>query len=74
MSDENRVWELTTNGLPEAPAVRAIAVHPQKPETVYVGTQNGPYKSVDHGDHWESVAIPDHGLQFDVRNLPQSTS
>lgn len=62
MSDDNRVWELATNGLPEAPAIRAIVVHPQQPGTVYVGTQYGPYKSVDHGDHWEKVAIPDHGL------------
>ena len=62
MSDDNPSWELATNGLPEAPAIRAIVVHPQQPGTVYVGTQYGPYKSVDHGDHWEKVAIPDHGL------------
>ena len=62
MSDGNGGWELATDGLPEAPAIRAIAVHPQKPEIVYVGTQNGPYRSADHGDHWEKVAIPDHGL------------
>ena len=52
MSDESRVWEQATNGLPKAPAIRAKAVHPQKPEIVYVGTQYGPYKSADYGDHW----------------------
>ena len=51
-------WELSTNGLPQDPAVRAITVHPQKPEIVYAGTQEGPYRSTDHGDHWEKVNVP----------------
>ena len=55
-------WESLGSGLPEAPAVRAIAVHPQRPEVVYVGTQAGPYRSTDHGAHWEKVDVPDHGL------------
>ena len=50
------------NGLPDAPAVRAIAVHPKTPEVVYAGTQDGPYRSDDHGDHWEKVNVGDHGL------------
>jgi len=55
-------WELATRGLPEAPTIRAIATHPDQPGTVYVGTQHGPYRSTDHGDHWEKVNIADHGL------------
>jgi photosystem II stability/assembly factor-like uncharacterized protein len=55
-------WELTTRGLPEAPAVRAIAVHPHDPATVYVGTQRGPYRSTDHGERWDRLDIADHGL------------
>jgi len=42
--------------------VRALAVHPSKPEIVYAGTQSGAYRSGDHGEHWERVAMPDHGL------------
>lgn len=66
-------WELLSRGLPEAPAVRAIAAHPQKPGTVFAGTQSGPYVSTDHGDHWEKVNVPDHGfpvwsLLFHPRN------
>src|SRR5262245_59250975 len=34
-------WELVTHGLPEAPAIRAIATNPHDPATVYVGTQHG---------------------------------
>jgi photosystem II stability/assembly factor-like uncharacterized protein len=66
-------WELATRGLPAAPAIRAIATHPERPETVYVGAQDGPYRSDDHGDHWEKLDVPDHGLPvwslaFDPRN------
>ncbi len=55
-------WESLTNGLPEAPAIRALAIHPEKPEIVYAGTQSGPYRSTDHGDHWEKVDVPDQGM------------
>src|SRR2546428_6633821 len=55
-------WEFVTRGLPEAPTIRAIATHPEQPETVYVGTQHGPYRSTDHGEHWETLDISDHGL------------
>ena len=58
----NDRWEVVTRGLPEAPAIRAIATHPQHPEIVYVGTQHGPYRSADHGDHWDKLNIQDHGL------------
>ena len=55
-------WEPITQGLPDAPEVRAITIHPHRSEVVYVATQDGPYRSDDHGDHWEKVAVPDHGL------------
>lgn len=61
MRDDDSEWKLVTRGLPEAPAIRSIAVHPLKPEVVYVGTQTGPYRSTDNGDHWEKVNVPDHG-------------
>ena len=62
MTDGSEEWEKLQRGLPEAPALRALAVHPQKPEIVYAGTQSGPYRSADHGKHWEKVNLPDHGL------------
>ena len=66
-------WELLTRGLPAAPAIRAIATHPQDGDTVYVGTQDGPYRSTDRGEHWEKLDVPGHGLPvwslaFDPRN------
>jgi photosystem II stability/assembly factor-like uncharacterized protein len=62
MTEGEDSWELLGTGLPESPAIRAIAVHPQKSEVVYAGTQDGPYRSTDHGEHWEKVNVPDHGL------------
>lgn len=62
MSDDSGEWQPVTRGLPEAPAIRAIAVHPSKPAVVYAGTQHGPYRSADNGDHWEKVNVPDHDL------------
>ena len=55
-------WELATRGLPSAPAIRAIATHPENSEIVYVGTQDGPYRTTDHGERWEKLDVPDHGL------------
>jgi photosystem II stability/assembly factor-like uncharacterized protein len=62
MADGSDEWEPLQHGLPDAPAVRALAVHPQSPEIVYAGTQSGPYRSADRGEHWERVDVPDHGL------------
>ena len=62
MADGSGEWQALREGLPEAPAVRALAVHPQKPEIVYAGTQSGAYRSADRGEHWEKVEMPDHGL------------
>jgi Sortilin, neurotensin receptor 3, len=62
LTDGSDEWEPLQRGLPEAPAVRALAVHPHKPEIVYAGTQLGPYRSADNGEHWEKIDVPDHGL------------
>jgi len=62
LADGTDEWEELLRGLPEAPAVRALAVHPLHPEIVYAGTQSGPYRSADRGEHWEKVNIQDHGL------------
>src|SRR6185312_4581938 len=62
LTDGADQWEPITNGLPEAPAIRALAVHPLHPEIVFAGTQSGPYRSDDHGGHWEKIDIQDHGM------------
>lgn len=62
LADGSGEWQRTERGLPEMPAVRALAVHPSDPAVIYAGTQSGVYRSGDHGDHWDKVAMPDHGL------------
>ncbi|MFQ6029885.1 MAG: WD40/YVTN/BNR-like repeat-containing protein, partial [Dehalococcoidia bacterium] len=60
-------WENISEGLPPEPNVRALLVHPQKPNLVYAGTQEGVYRSQDHGDHWEALQSP--GTDLDTWSL-----
>ena len=48
-------WQNIAKGLPESPQVRALLVHPENPAIIYAGTQAGPYRSDDRGDHWEAL-------------------
>lgn len=61
MAQGSEMWGTLSNGLPESPEIRAITIHPQRSNLVFVGTQYGPYRSEDHGEHWEKVNVPDHG-------------
>ena len=47
MADGDDEWTLLEAGLPQAPAIRALTIHPENPSTVYAGTQDGPYVSTD---------------------------
>ena len=51
-------WEQLNNGLPNSVEVRCIVVHPERPDTVFAGTQKGPYRSDDGGDNWRSLKLP----------------
>jgi len=53
-----------TRGLPEETHVQAVTLHPENPEIVYIGTQDGPYRSTDRGEHWERLGFPDRGMQI----------
>src|SRR5258705_10891489 len=59
--DGDARWELCDKGLPDDVHVQAITVHPGNPDVVYVGTQNGPYRSVDRGERWERLPFPEDG-------------
>ena len=54
-------WQALSAGLPENVEVRAIAVHPQNTNVIYVGTQDGPYRSTDGGERWERLGFPERG-------------
>jgi photosystem II stability/assembly factor-like uncharacterized protein len=55
-------WQAVSNGIPEGAEVRSIAIHPQDPRVIYAGTQHGPYRSTDGGEHWEKLGFPDLGM------------
>jgi photosystem II stability/assembly factor-like uncharacterized protein len=54
-------WRHLTTGFPDKVEVRTIAIHPRDPRIIYVGTQHGPYRSSDGGEHWERLAFPEQG-------------
>jgi photosystem II stability/assembly factor-like uncharacterized protein len=56
-------WVQLTKGLPDVVDVQAITVSPANPEVLYVGTQRGPYRSLDRGERWERLDFPDDGTQ-----------
>ena len=60
-ADGDEEWVSITGGLPQEPQVRALLVHPEKPEVVYAGTHLGVYRSDDRGDHWEALESPRAG-------------
>jgi photosystem II stability/assembly factor-like uncharacterized protein len=55
-------FEQLTKGLPQPASVQAITVDPTNPDVVFVGTQDGPYRSTDGGSSWERTDFPS-GLQ-----------
>ena len=58
---QNGEWQSLTNGLPENPQVRALLMHPHNPAMLYAGTNRGPYRSDDRGEHWEALEAPQQG-------------
>jgi photosystem II stability/assembly factor-like uncharacterized protein len=44
--------------------VRALAVHPRQPHTLYLGTEQGLFRSTDGADNWARVESPLNGLQI----------
>jgi photosystem II stability/assembly factor-like uncharacterized protein len=53
------VWQAVTNGLPADVEVRSITVHPRDRDVLFIGTQDGPYRSTDGGARWERLGFPD---------------
>jgi photosystem II stability/assembly factor-like uncharacterized protein len=61
-SADDGEWQSITKGLPANPQVRALLVHPENPAVIYAGTQQGPYRSDDRGEHWEALEAPGETL------------
>ena len=54
-------WQELTEGLPTDPMVAGIVIHPDNPEVIYAGTEDGPYRSTNRGDSWERLDYPKTG-------------
>ena len=50
-------WQSLTRGLPENVEARVIVFHPRERDVIYVGTQDGPYRSIDGGDSWTELTF-----------------
>ena len=48
-------WRAVTDGLPDPVEVRCIAM---RGSAIYVGTQDGPYRSTDGGETWTLLELP----------------
>ena len=57
-ADGDSDWQSIAQGLPANPQVRALAIHPNNPAVIFAGTQDGPYRSDDRGDHWQPLDAP----------------
>jgi photosystem II stability/assembly factor-like uncharacterized protein len=55
-------WNTLTAGLPADVEVRAILPHPTSEDVIYVGTQDGPYRSIDGGKRWQRLGFPDRNV------------
>lgn len=51
-------WDKLTLGLPDGVEARCLALAPGVKEVIYVGTQQGPYRSADSGDSWSQLKLP----------------
>ncbi len=65
-------WQRLTNGLPEDAQVHAITVHPQHPDTVYLGTTKGLYRSANRGDSWQRLNLPGDADIWAISIHPQN--
>ncbi|MSQ52641.1 MAG: hypothetical protein EXR28_12210 [Betaproteobacteria bacterium] len=54
-------WTTPSAGLPVNVEARAFAFHPTEADVIYAGTQDGPYRSLDGGEHWERLGFPERG-------------
>jgi photosystem II stability/assembly factor-like uncharacterized protein len=59
--DGGQLWRPANIGLKgHVSVVTTLAIHPQNPNTVYIGTTIGPYRSTNAGGSWEEIV---HGME-----------
>jgi photosystem II stability/assembly factor-like uncharacterized protein len=72
-TDSGATFDRAYDGLFVECHVRAIAVHPYDPRVLYLGTEQGLFRSSDGAGHWSRVEGPLNGLQiWSVLLLPDN--
>ena len=82
-TDAGNTWKNISDGQIEIGSIGAVAVAPSDENVVYVGTGsadprgnissgNGMYKSVDMGETWEHIGLPNAGLIGKVTVHPKN--
>jgi hypothetical protein len=66
-------WEELGEGLPPQPQARPIAIHPDRPDVVFVGTQRGVYRSPDRGDHWQRMNLSEGRVVWSLAFHPHNS-
>jgi photosystem II stability/assembly factor-like uncharacterized protein len=61
--DHGRSFKRACDGVFVECDVRALAVHPLRPETLYLGSEVGLYVSRDGADSWQPLPAPLEGLE-----------
>lgn len=64
-------WQRLRDGLPDDLQVNAIVRHPTEPDTLYIATQRGLFRSEDGGDGWSDAGLETGGrIVFSVLFSP----
>ncbi|PKB80892.1 MAG: hypothetical protein BZY88_07720 [SAR202 cluster bacterium Io17-Chloro-G9] len=71
---EDDRWEHLTRGLAPAAQVRAIAIHPETPTTIFAGTQRGVYRSTDRGDNWQRMNLTEGRIVWSLKFHPANSN
>merc|ERR1712202_8079 len=67
-------WNRTANGLFAESDIRAIAVRPDNPATLFAGTEAGLYRSDDAAESWSKVDLPVNDRQIWAIAIDPSTA
>jgi hypothetical protein len=53
--DEGQTWNYSLSGLPRYSPTRALVIDPSNPNTMYAGTEQGIFKSIDAAGNWDAL-------------------
>ncbi len=63
-SDGGATFQRASDGMFVECHVRALVVHPRDPRTLYLGSEQGLFRSTDGADNWSRVESPLNGRQI----------